>query len=53
VYHFKAAMGLLQQHASCDAQYDFESLWDFQRGARALARAAPSALQRGQLRACG
>jgi hypothetical protein len=33
VYHFKAAMGLLQQHAVCNAQYDFVSQWDYRRGA--------------------
>jgi hypothetical protein len=41
VYHFKAAMGLLQQHAVCDAQYDFVSQWDYQRGARVWLPAAP------------
>ncbi len=33
VFHFKAAMALLQQHAVCDAQYDFVSQWDYRRGA--------------------
>ena len=41
VYHVKAAMGLLQKHAVCDAQYDFESLWDFQRGATPANPTAP------------
>lgn len=41
VYHFKAAIGLLQKHAVCDAQYDFVSQWDYQRGVRVWLPAAP------------
>lgn len=44
IYHIKAAMGLLQQHGLCDAQYDFVSQWDYQRGACALLNFLPAAL---------
>ena len=40
VYHIKAAMGLLQQHAVCDSQYDFVSQWDYRRGTRVVSAVA-------------
>ena len=33
MHHVTAAMSLLQARSVCDAKYDFESLWDYQRGA--------------------